>query len=280
MASAQSVQRRRAIHKDCRTSAGRYLGFSGQMCQSLPLGTLNCKRSLVRSVVEPEPSVGYTTRTATRSELNIADGLASRAVRRGLAPGSIVAVLGAHSWRCRLSRLEEGVEFATNPDPRCPCLLLLDTSGSMQGEPIANLNSGLVLFQTDLQQDELARRRCEVAVVTFGGTVSMMQDFVTADHYYASQLTASGQTPMGAAMLQGLQMIRERKAKYRQAGIDYYRPWMFLITDGEPTDPWEEATRQVHAEVANSGMVFFAVGVPPRSTCKHSGRLPHPAGKQ
>jgi uncharacterized protein YegL len=181
--------------------------------------------------------------------------------------------------RCWLSRLEESVEFATNPDPRCPCLLLLDTSGSMEGEPVAHLNSGLELFQTDLQQDELARRRCEVALVTFGGTVSIMQDFVTADQFRAPHLTASGQTPMGAAMLQGLRMIRERKEKYRQAGIDYYRPWMFLITDGEPTDAWQEATRQVHAEAASNGLIFFAVGVPPSVNMQTLGQIAAP-GRQ
>ena len=40
-------------------------------------------------------------------------------------------------------RLEEAIEFAENPEPRCPCVLLLDTSGSMQGASIEALNQGL-----------------------------------------------------------------------------------------------------------------------------------------
>src|ERR1022692_2452903 len=59
-------------------------------------------------------------------------------------------------------------EFAENPDPRCACVLLLDTSGSMSGSPIDALNQGLQTFQSDIQEDALAKRRVEIAIVTFG----------------------------------------------------------------------------------------------------------------
>ncbi|MBP1597398.1 MAG: von Willebrand factor type [Acidobacteria bacterium] len=71
------------------------------------------------------------------------------------------------------------VEFAMNPDPRCACVLLLDTSASMAGPPINELNQSLKVFQEDLQEDPLARRRVEIAVVTFGDKgVTKIQDFV------------------------------------------------------------------------------------------------------
>ena len=59
-------------------------------------------------------------------------------------------------------------DFAENPEPRCPCLLLLDVSGSMAGEPIAELNAGLKAFRDELAADELAGKRVEVACMTFG----------------------------------------------------------------------------------------------------------------
>jgi hypothetical protein len=62
----------------------------------------------------------------------------------------------------------EAASFADNPEPRCPVILLLDTSGSMQGAPIAELNEGLATLQQELQRDELAAKRVELAVVTFG----------------------------------------------------------------------------------------------------------------
>ena len=61
-------------------------------------------------------------------------------------------------------KLEDAVEFAENPEPRCPCVLLLDTSGSMRGEPIAALSEGLKAFKEDLTKDPLASRRVELAV--------------------------------------------------------------------------------------------------------------------
>jgi hypothetical protein len=48
-------------------------------------------------------------------------------------------------------------DFADNPEPRCPCLLLLDVSGSMRGSPINQLNEGLAQFRDELFADSLAR---------------------------------------------------------------------------------------------------------------------------
>jgi len=155
------------------------------------------------------------------------------------------------------------LEFADNPDPRCACVLLLDNSGSMIGDPIDALNAGLRSFQVDLQDDHLARRRVELAIVTFGGTVEMPQDFVTAGNFTAPVLYASGETPMGSAINKGLDLIAERKSIYKQNGIVYYRPWVFMITDGAPTDGnvWRDSAKRVRQEMAEKKLEFFAVGV-------------------
>ncbi|MGI8553816.1 MAG: vWA domain-containing protein [Dehalococcoidia bacterium] len=160
-----------------------------------------------------------------------------------------------------MNRLDESVEFAQNPDPRCPCVLLIDTSRSMTGERIDAMNEGLRAFQMDLQQDPLAQRRVEVAIVSFGGEVQVVQDFITAGQFIAPTLTATGNTPMGGAILRSLDMVRDRKAQYRANGVSYYRPWIFLITDGEPTDNWKEAAQRVRDEEAANALAFFSVGV-------------------
>ena len=87
--------------------------------------------------------------------------------------------------------LVEAVEFAENPEPRCPCVLLLDTSSSMQGAPIDALNQGLRTFKDELMTDPLASRRVEVAVVTFDSEVRVIQDFVTADQFQPPTLAAA-----------------------------------------------------------------------------------------
>ncbi len=161
-----------------------------------------------------------------------------------------------------LNEYLEKVEFdSSNPEPRCPCILLLDVSGSMYGEPINQLNEGLVAFEKALKDDNLAAMRVEVAIVAFGNGVAVQQDFITANQFEARQLAASGMTPMGEAIGLALDMIQERKSTYKKNGVAYYRPWIFLITDGEPTDNWQLAAERVKQAEGRKSVAFFAVGV-------------------
>jgi uncharacterized protein YegL len=172
----------------------------------------------------------------------------------------------------------EKVEFAENPEPRCPVVLVLDTSGSMNGKPITELNEGLREFSATLKNDPLAALRVEVAVLTFGGQVRALdvrstgqqqaipcdaeQAFVTIDAFEPPTLTAQGETPMGEALRQTLALVRERKEIYKRNGADYFRPWVFLITDGQPNDAgWEAVPDLVKAEEQRKGLLFYAVGV-------------------
>lgn len=153
-------------------------------------------------------------------------------------------------------------EFADNPEPRCPCLLLLDVSGSMSGEPIRELNDGLTVFKDEVVADDLAVKRVEVSVVTFG-PIQVVSEFQTADVWQRPTLSAQGDTPMGGAILQGLDLLRQRKDIYRSNGAPFYRPWVFLITDGGPTDGdlWRTAAEQIREGEAQKSFAFFAVGV-------------------
>jgi uncharacterized protein YegL len=154
----------------------------------------------------------------------------------------------------------DGATFADNPEPRCACLLLLDASGSMGGKPIAELNDGLKAFEEELKSDSLAAKRVEIAIVSFG-PVKIETDFVSANQFYAPELTASGNTPMGEAIETGLDMLEQRKQTYKANGISYYRPWIFMITDGAPTDNWKNAAARIHAGEERKEFMAYAVGV-------------------
>lgn len=175
-------------------------------------------------------------------------------------------------------------EFVDNPEPRCPCILLLDTSGSMNDErkitqptspvqrmlhdgatpgtirPIDELNDGIAAFRDELMLDELAVKRVELSLVTFG-PVRRLTDFQTPDIFRPPKLKAEGDTPMGQAIEKAIELLQDRKAAYRHNGISYYRPWIFLLSDGEPTDDWRRAAEIVRQGEAAKSFAFFAVGV-------------------
>lgn len=151
-------------------------------------------------------------------------------------------------------------EFAENPEPRCPCVLLLDTSGSMIGESIDELNKGLQTFRRELFNDSLSMKRVEVAVVTFG-PVRVIQDFTTADQFNPPRMEAAGDTPLGAAVGHGLKLLKRRKEVLRNNGIKLFRPWIFLMTDGAPTDKWQHLPPVIQNGEENKSFSFFALGV-------------------
>lgn len=163
------------------------------------------------------------------------------------------------------SKLVDAVEFADNPKPRCPCILLLDTSGSMEGERIAALNAGLVTFRDEVIKDTLASRRVEIAIVTFNNKVTLIQNFLVMDKFHPPTLTAEGKTRMGSAIEQALDLVEARKKTYRENSISYYRPWIFMITCGKPEGEEEEVVQRAASRVKKSEegkrVAFFAVGV-------------------
>ena len=159
---------------------------------------------------------------------------------------------------------ESGAKLAENPEPRCASLLLLDVSGSMAGAPLQQLQEGLSVYKDELFADELARKRVEIAVVTFGGTVQVAQQFASPENFIPPALVATGETPMASAIITGLDLLKSRKDEYRAAGIGIYRPWVFLITDGAPTDmntpQWPEAVARIQDGEGRKSFLFFSVG--------------------
>jgi uncharacterized protein YegL len=156
------------------------------------------------------------------------------------------------------------IEFADNPEPRCACVLLLDTSGSMNGAPIEELNRAMAEFKNALSKDAQASARVEVAVVTFGeGGVAIVQDFVSAGDFQPPMLQAGGITPLGDGLNQALDLVADRKATYKANAVDYYRPWIILITDGAPTDDgvWQGAAARLKMEESRKGVLCWCFGV-------------------
>ena len=152
-----------------------------------------------------------------------------------------------------------------NPAPRCPVILLLDTSGSMSGTPICELNEGYRQFLRETMNDEAASMSVELEVVTFGGTVNVQQPFASINTLSPrpAEFTASGGTPMGEALRLAMRNLEARRQKYKDNGIAAYRPWVVLMSDGQPTDTtgWEETVTNFRSLVRKEKINCVGVGI-------------------
>jgi uncharacterized protein YegL len=171
--------------------------------------------------------------------------------------------------------LEESVDFPYNPEPQLPCVLLLDTSGSMEGSRIDQLNAGLWTFKQQIMQDPVARKRVYVALVTFNSKVEVVEQysprlgiataFVSIGDFDPPVLTARGQTFMARGIKTALDLLQAHKRSLREQEWDYYRPCVFMVTDGHPEgeegSQISEAGARVRAEEASKRVLFYAVGV-------------------
>jgi len=149
-----------------------------------------------------------------------------------------------------------------NQEDRCPVILLLDVSGSMYEDgKIDRLNEGLAAFRDEVMSDPIASLRVEISVITFGGSVNVVHEFSTADALNVPRLGAMGNTPLGEAFDAALAEIEHRKTDYRANGINYYRPWIWIMTDGAPTDDWQPAAMRAKQAEQDKKATVYCVGI-------------------
>lgn len=202
-----------------------------------------------------------------------------------------------------LLRLKDLVD---NPTARVPVCLCLDTSGSMGrvvgGEvqetgqqifkdgqtwnvvtggisAIDELAQGVNAFYEELRADEVAQYSAEVCIVTFGGaTPELVVDFANIDRQPGlPPLIADGDTPMGEAVNMALDCLEKRKQEYQDNGVDYYQPWLVLMTDGTPksSKPMElERAIQRTVDMVNSRkLTIFPIGIGDEADMKTLARF-------
>lgn len=156
-------------------------------------------------------------------------------------------------------------DLENNPTSRVPVCICLDTSGSMDGEPIEELNEGVRLFYDAIRDDETALYAAEISIVTFGNGHRCHANFSTLEHQpTAPQFFADGNTPMGEAVNMALDMLEQRKNDYKNSGVDYYQPWLVLMTDGSPNGSSSELERAIErtTTMVNGGkLTIFPIGI-------------------
>ena len=130
----------------------------------------------------------------------------------------------------------DDMELANNPNTRIPICIALNTSGSMDGKKIDELNRGVNIFLKTIFEDEITRYSADIAILTFGGTVEKVLDFGAVEDIKLPKFLARGGTPMGEAVLEALDMLEDRKKQYQKNAVTYWQPWLVLMTDGAATD--------------------------------------------
>lgn len=187
-----------------------------------------------------------------------------------------------------LLRIED---LINNPTPRVPICLCLDTSGSMgavegdcveTGETvyedgrtwnivtegtsrIDELQKGVEAFYEAIREDEMAVYSAEICIVTFDNKATCLVDFANIERQEnVPELHPIGNTAMGEGVNLALDLLERRKQEYKDKGVDYYQPWLVLMTDGEPNGNDGELTRAINrtVEMVNQKkLTVFPIGI-------------------
>ena len=182
-------------------------------------------------------------------------------------------------------------DLVNNPTPRVPICLCLDTSGSMDavegdctptGETvfedgrvwnivtggttrIQELQKGIELFYEAIREDEIAVYSAEICIVTFDSTAKCILDFANIERQNdIPVLRASGDTAMGEGVNLALDLLEQRKQEYSDKGVDYYQPWLVLMTDGVPNGSayeLEQASDRIKEMTDKRKLTVFPIAI-------------------
>lgn len=162
-----------------------------------------------------------------------------------------------------MAKNDFSAEAAENYEQKCLCVLVLDVSGSMSGEPIQELNKGLQDFYQEIDKDNTTRQRLEVSLITFSHIVNTVQEPALVENFTMPTLSAYGSTAMVTAVNHAIDKVAARKQWYKDTNQAYYRPWIILMTDGEPDGDQDVAglAQRIKQDVAEKKYAFLPIGV-------------------
>jgi uncharacterized protein YegL len=147
---------------------------------------------------------------------------------------------------------------------RLPVYILLDTSGSMRGEPIHSVNVGLQAMLSALRQDPYALESVHLCIITFDNEARVYLPLTPLDevHFTDVAVPDAGATLMGAALELLIQVVDQEVRKSTADAKGDWRPLVFMMTDGSPSDLY--AFREAIPEVKkrNFGSILACAAGP------------------
>ena len=169
--------------------------------------------------------------------------------------------------------LDPTTALIENPSARIPICLVVDASYSMssivrglKSTRMDQLNEGVRQFHQELLEDDTAKNAAEISIVAFADEAQIIQPFgplspAAADGTNSIEYTHQG-TSLGSGVKLALDQIKQRKKEYQAAGVDYYQPWIVVLTDGCPTDSThKDLTYEISEMVQNRRLTVFPIGI-------------------
>ena len=168
-----------------------------------------------------------------------------------------------------MGKRDFSAESPMNYEQKCLCVLTLDVSGSMAGKAIDELNQGLQNFYDEIKQDVVTANRLEISIITFNDKIECVLEPALIANFTMPILKAGGSTKLVDGVQEAIAKVHARKAWYKQTGQPYYRPWIILMTDGEPDTDQDipGLAKEIHIATDNGNSqtgkkyVFYAIGV-------------------
>ncbi|MCQ2257440.1 MAG: VWA domain-containing protein [Bacteroidaceae bacterium] len=190
-----------------------------------------------------------------------------------------------------MAKNDFSAEAAENYEQKCLCVLVLDISGSMNevidntnieytGQTVSvdgkiydvvtggiskldNLISGLHDFYNEIENDATTSQRLELSIVTFGDYVQTIQEPALISNSSFPVLEADGDTAMVDAVYEAIDLVAARKQWYKSTNQPYYRPWIILMTDGEPNANQNvpALAQRIQQDTASKKYEFLPIGV-------------------
>lgn len=146
-----------------------------------------------------------------------------------------------------------------------PCVLLIDISGSMS-KCEQQLREAINAFREAIRENPQAAGIVEVCIITFADHAQVAVPFGPACDFEVPEIRCGGCTAMHEGVALTLSVIEARKVQYKEAGTNYKRPWIFMLTDGYPTDGGESdkyrtAFNHLVEAQEKKHCTFFSVGI-------------------